>query len=120
MFGKEKAQKQPETLGEFIRSILIAILFAMGIQTVAYQTFNIPSGSMKPNLLIGDFIFVSKFAYGYTHYSIPFSPPLFEGRLFGSEPKRIARIGLSVVLVFLEIRFKCAGAFFLSMIKNAL
>ncbi|GAO98671.1 signal peptidase I [Caedimonas varicaedens] len=88
MFGKEKAQKQPETLGEFIRSILIAILFAMGIQTVAYQTFNIPSGSMKPNLLIGDFIFVSKFAYGYTHYSIPFSPPLFEGRLFGSEPKR--------------------------------
>ncbi len=88
MFGKEKAQKQPETLGEFIRSILIAILFAVGIQTVAYQTFNIPSGSMKPNLLIGDFIFVSKFAYGYTHYSIPFSPPLFEGRLFGSEPKR--------------------------------
>jgi signal peptidase I len=66
----------------------MAVLLAVGIQTVAYQTFHIPSGSMKPNLLIGDFIFVSKFAYGYTHYSIPFSPPLFKGRLFGAEPKR--------------------------------
>lgn len=88
MLRKQKARKQPETFGEFVRSLCIAALIALGIQTVAYQTFHIPSGSMKPNLLIGDFLFVSKFAYGYTHYSIPFSPPLFEGRLFGTAPKR--------------------------------
>ena len=88
MFNKSKSSKEPETFGEFIRSLLMALFVMLSIQTVGYQIFNIPSGSMKPNLLIGDFLLVNKFTYGYTRYSIPFSPPLFEGRLFGSEPKR--------------------------------
>ena len=87
MFG-QKTDKKTETWGEFVRSLCVALLLAVGIQTVAYQTFHIPSGSMKPNLLIGDFIFVSKFTYGYSRYSIPFSPPLFEGRLFKKYPQR--------------------------------
>jgi signal peptidase I len=55
---------------------------------VLFQPFNIPSGSMKATLLIGDYLFVSKYSYGYSHYSLPLSPPLFSGRIFGSGPER--------------------------------
>lgn len=89
MFNKTASPvKKPETWGETFRSFATAALLAFSFQIVAIQTFVIPSGSMKPNLLIGDFLFVSKFTYGYSRYSIFFSPPLFEGRLFGREPKR--------------------------------
>jgi len=75
-------------VGETIKTVVIAVGIAMVIRTVAFEPFNIPSGSMIPTLLIGDYLFVSKFSYGYSRYSLPFGPPVFEGRLFGAEPKR--------------------------------
>ncbi|WP_024279202.1 signal peptidase I [Xanthobacter sp. 126] len=73
---------------ETVRVIVHALLIALVIRTFLFQPFNIPSGSMKDTLLIGDYLFVSKYSYGYSHFSIPFSPNLFAGRIFGSEPTR--------------------------------
>ena len=73
---------------ENIKTLIFAALIAIGIRTVAYEPFNIPSGSMIPTLLVGDYLFVSKFSYGYSRFSLPFSPPLFSGRIFGSLPNR--------------------------------
>jgi len=70
------------------RVIIQALIIALVIRTLAFQPFNIPSGSMKSTLLIGDYLFVSKYSYGYSHYSLPLSPPLFSGRIFASEPQR--------------------------------
>jgi signal peptidase I len=75
-------------LWETIKVIIQALLIAVVVRTVLFQPFNIPSGSLIPTLLIGDYLFVSKYTYGYSKHSIPFSPPLFSGRIFGSEPKR--------------------------------
>jgi signal peptidase I len=65
-----------------------ALAIAMFVRVFFYQPFNIPSGSMKETLLIGDYIFVSKLSYGYSKYSFPFSPDLFSGRIISAEPKR--------------------------------
>jgi signal peptidase I len=61
---------------------------ALTIRTLVIQPFNTPSSSMEPTLLIGDYFFVSKLAYGYTRYSLPFAPPVFSGRILGAEPRR--------------------------------
>ncbi len=72
---------------ETLRTIVIAILIAVGVRTFAYEPFNIPSSSMEPTLLVGDYLFVSKLSYGYSRHSLPFGVPLFSGRILFSEPE---------------------------------
>ena len=73
---------------ETIKTLVYAIVIAIAIRTVLYEPFNIPSGSMVPTLLVGDYLFVSKFSYGYSRYSLPFGVPLISGRIFFREPQR--------------------------------
>src|ERR1043166_5097407 len=75
-------------VGETVRVIVHALIIALVIRTFLFQPFNIPSGSMKETLLVGDYLFVSKYSYGYSHYSLPLSPPLFAGRIWSSTPQR--------------------------------
>ena len=80
--------KKSGGLGETISVIIQALLLALVIRSFIFQPFSIPSGSMRPTLLEGDYLFVSKFAYGYSHHSLPFSPNLFSGRIWSAEPLR--------------------------------
>ncbi|MGE0754711.1 MAG: signal peptidase I [Alphaproteobacteria bacterium] len=73
---------------ETIRTVLIALLLALIFRSLAYEPFHIPSGSMKNNLLVGDYLFVSKFSYGYSQYSFPLGVFPFEGRMMESQPER--------------------------------
>src|SRR5690606_18085516 len=73
---------------ESIRTIVYAVLIALLVRTFAYEPFNIPSKSMLPTLLVGDYLFVSKFSYGYSRYSMPLSLPLVPGRVLFTPPER--------------------------------
>jgi signal peptidase I len=75
-------------LMDTLRVIVHALILALVVRIFLYQPFNIPSGSMIPTLLVGDYLFVSKFSYGYSKYSFPWSPNLFSGRFLSSEPER--------------------------------
>ncbi len=84
----DKNNKKSGGFGETVSVIVQALLLALVIRTLLFQPFSIPSGSMRPTLLEGDYLFVTKWAYGYSKHSLPFSPPLFEGRIWGAEPER--------------------------------
>ena len=75
-------------LFENLLTIFYALIIAIIIRSLLIQPFYIPSSSMEPNLLVGDRIFVTKFSYGYSKHSFPFSPPIFEGRFFYKKPKK--------------------------------
>jgi signal peptidase I len=80
--------KEEGVVWETVSVVLQALLLAVILRTFLFQPFNIPSGSMKPTLLVGDYIFVSKWSYGYSRHSLPFSPNIFSGRIWGSDPER--------------------------------
>lgn len=84
----EKAGKKSGGLGETLSVIVQALILALVIRTLLFQPFSIPSGSMRPTLLEGDYLFVTKWAYGYSRYSLPFGWNLFPGRIWGGEPER--------------------------------
>ena len=71
---------------ENLKTLVIALLIAILIRSLFFQPFYIPSSSMEPTLLVGDRIFVSKYTYGYSKHSFPFSPPIFKNRILYSKP----------------------------------
>ncbi|WP_118137415.1 signal peptidase I [Oceanicella sp. SM1341] len=83
-----KAKSGSSSIVELVKTVVYALLIAAVFRTLLFQPFWIPSGSMKPTLLIGDFLFVNKFAYGYSRNSCPFSACPFSGRIWASEPER--------------------------------
>jgi signal peptidase I len=85
---KSKTKKASGGFLETAKTIVYAVLIALVVRTIAYEPFNIPSGSMIPALLVGDYLFVSKFSYGYSRYSLPFGLPLFSGRIMSRPPRR--------------------------------
>lgn len=85
MASTDKAQSG---LMETVKTVVYALLIAGAIRTLFFQPFWIPSGSMKQTLLVGDFLFVNKMAYGYSRHSCPWSICPFPGRILGSEPER--------------------------------
>ncbi len=89
------AQSAPDEKGgaanemvEIVKTIAYALLIALVLRVLLFQPYTIPSASMEPNLFEGDYIIVSKYSYGYSKHSIPFSPPLFNGRIFNHAPRR--------------------------------
>ncbi len=92
--SSESDSREPKKNGavqetvEIVKTVFYALLIALVLRVFLFQPFTIPSASMEPNLLQGDYIIVTKFSYGYSRHSIPFSPPLFKGRLLERAPQR--------------------------------
>ena len=81
-------EKKKDNFFSNLKSVGLAVFIALLIRSLIAEPFNIPSGSMKPNLLVGDFIFVSKWSYGYSKHSLPFSIPLIPKKIFSKIPNR--------------------------------
>ena len=75
-------------ISENLKTLLYALFIAVIIRSIFIQPFYIPSSSMEPNLLVGDRLFVTKYSYGYSRHSFPFSPPLFKNRIFNKSPEK--------------------------------
>lgn len=86
--SKPQKQSFKAMFWDNLKTVFLAIFLALIIRSFLYEPFRIPSGSMYPTLKVGDYLFVSKFSYGYSRFSFPGSFPLFEGRIWYSEPKR--------------------------------
>ena len=86
--SQEAKTKQESGIYETVKVIVQALLLALVVRSFLFQPFTIPSGSMIPTLLVGDYLFVSKYTYGYSRYSLPWSPDLFEGRIWAGEPRQ--------------------------------
>jgi signal peptidase I len=84
----QKTRAKSGGFGETVKIIVQALLLALIVRTFLFQPFNIPSGSMKATLLVGDYLFVSKYSYGYSRYSFPFGIGFFGGRIWAEEPAR--------------------------------
>ena len=76
------------TIIDNLKTLIYAIIIALIIRSLLLQPFYIPSSSMEPNLLVGDRLFVTKYSFGYSKHSFPFSPNIFSGRILFMEPKR--------------------------------
>lgn len=87
-YGANLLEAKHYEVYDFFRSAFYALFFAITIRSFLLQPFSIPSESMLPTLVVGDYIFVNKMAYGYSNYSLPFAPDLFEGRIFATPAKR--------------------------------
>ena len=80
--------KEKNAFVENLKTVFWAIFIALIIRSLLLEPFRIPSGSMYPTLRVGDYLFVTKYAYGYSRYSFPAGIPLVKGRIWYSEPER--------------------------------
>ncbi len=88
MAATQQQQVKGESIGEWLRTIFYVVLIVVGVRSLLVEPFFIPSGSLTPTLLPGDFVLVTKYNYGYSRWSFPFGEPAFRGRIFGSVPKQ--------------------------------
>jgi len=86
--SKKSAAESNSNVKSEILSLTIVVILALAVRTFVFELFYVPTGSMRATILEGDYIFSTKYSYGYSIYSIPFNPDLFSGRIMASQPER--------------------------------